>query len=98
MRSEPGDVSHAPRRRDPSGAAVVGRTRRVAPRRTARVRSRVDLRPPGVAVAPRWTLVRRHPDPRRRRYGDGADPARDAGRIAELPASRTVRPRAHDAG
>ncbi len=57
----------------------------------ARLRPRVDLRPPGLAHAARLGMVRRGPDTHGRRRCDRTDPAGSARGVAELPSSGAVR-------
>ena len=59
--------------------------------RGARLRARVDLRPPRLANAARRAVVRSDPDAHGRGRGDGAGPARPARRVAELPAPGAIR-------
>src|SRR5690606_24286342 len=73
------------RRRHVADAVVAGGRRAVAARRGARVPARVGVRPHRVARLD--ALVRRVHDAERGRRRHLADPARDAGHLAELPAS-----------
>ena len=63
---------------------------RVAARRGTGLRSRVDLRPSGLAIVARLHVVRRDPDAHRRRDRDGTHPPRPPRRVAELPPSGAV--------
>ena len=79
-----------------AGALGVGPPH-VAARRGVGLRPRVDLRPPGVALARRRAVVRHRAAAGRGGGGHRAHRARHVGGVAELPAPRAVRQGRHGA-